>query len=544
MAVYYIDTDWGGTASGTQAQPYTNFSSVTLADGDIVRFKRGSSSHASATTIVFRDNVTFEDYGSASAARPILTTTDGANGLHLYTGRGYGSTIRNLEITGSTAAQGRNINITALAYDYSEVANILIENCILHDAGLENIRVTASYVTIQNCTLYDADEDNFYGEGFNNTIEGCHMYNPERSVPGDNIQIASSQNNGGNWVVRNNILDQTGATKNCVIFDNNGTGNIVENNICYVGNYGITLRDEGIICRRNKVIATNAAGFTRGISIDSIGVDSSDSMEVYSNIIDGGSSAGNAQALIWVTDTTGSVIYNNTIINGNTEPGINVYQTTAINTEVRNNIFINCDVGMVLSTLAVNTIETNNLFYGNTVNIETQTSVPVTPDASDVIADPQLDSSYRPLFTSPVRGAGVTIDPAMTDYEGVLFEVPPSIGAYSMILDWPASLPQYLRLQGYAQTRVNDTIRSTMGYGPDKVRRRTTATIENVQGTLVLTDAQLSTFLTYYDDTLTGGTETLRWINFQTNALAEYRFLTPPTYSNIGKFWTVVMSLE
>ena len=140
------------------------------------------------------------------------------------------------------------------------------------------------------------------------------------------------------------------------------------------------------------------------------------------------------------------------------------------------------------------------------------------------------------------------IDSSTLDYAGILFGIPPSIGAYELDNgpnQWPTTLPQYLRLQGYAQTRVNDTIRSTMGYGPDKVRRRTTGTIENIQGTLVLTDAQLAILLNFYEDILTSGSEKLYWYNFQTGETeVAYRFLTPPTYSNIGKFWTVVMSLE
>ena len=114
---------------------------------------------------------------------------------------------------------------------------------------------------------------------------------------------------------------------------------------------------------------------------------------------------------------------------------------------------------------------------------------------------------------------------------------------------WPAGLPQYLRLQGYAQQRVNDTIRSPMGYGPDKVRRRTTGVIQNVPGSLILTNAQKNTLQTFYITTLTGGSERFNWIDFLSGdsplPAVEYRFIQPPTYTSAGNgTWFAVLALE
>ncbi len=113
---------------------------------------------------------------------------------------------------------------------------------------------------------------------------------------------------------------------------------------------------------------------------------------------------------------------------------------------------------------------------------------------------------------------------------------------------WPTtnSMPQTFMYRGYAQRRQSNIIRSSMGYGPAKVRRRTTAAIEVVNASLILTDAQKSDLVTFYETTLTDGSEAF---NHPNNPLddttVEMRFTAPIQWSKQGpNAWMAVMNLE
>lgn len=114
---------------------------------------------------------------------------------------------------------------------------------------------------------------------------------------------------------------------------------------------------------------------------------------------------------------------------------------------------------------------------------------------------------------------------------------------------WPSQLPQRPLAAGFSQTPIDATLRSQMGYGPDKVRRRTTARIQLVQMSFVLTTAECSTLDGFYDSTLGGGVLPFDWVNHMSTAspqaAATYRFTAPPTYSAMeNNLWNVAMQLE
>ena len=117
-------------------------------------------------------------------------------------------------------------------------------------------------------------------------------------------------------------------------------------------------------------------------------------------------------------------------------------------------------------------------------------------------------------------------------------------------IDWPAGLPQKLLVQGYAQREQSQVVRSQMGYGPAKVRRRTTAAIQPVNGSLVLTGAEKDLLRTFYETTTESGTLRFNWVDFLTDPDGgvndvEYRFTAPIQWSSRGPdVWLAVMNLE
>lgn len=109
---------------------------------------------------------------------------------------------------------------------------------------------------------------------------------------------------------------------------------------------------------------------------------------------------------------------------------------------------------------------------------------------------------------------------------------------------WLSTLPQDAIMSGYEEKPVENTIRSAMSYGPDKVRRRVTAEIFQCAIPLILTTAQTQLLDTFYYTTLEV-VGTFTWKNHRTQAAATYRFLSAPVYKPIGNGkWQTVLALE
>lgn len=109
---------------------------------------------------------------------------------------------------------------------------------------------------------------------------------------------------------------------------------------------------------------------------------------------------------------------------------------------------------------------------------------------------------------------------------------------------WPGTLPDYPNQDGYGRVMKPNVIRSDMGYGPAKMRKRTTANLYQVTMQLWLTQAQLDALDEFYDDNMA---LTWVWEDFGRNptVTARYRFLAPPAASPLGAiYWAVSLSLE
>lgn len=88
---------------------------------------------------------------------------------------------------------------------------------------------------------------------------------------------------------------------------------------------------------------------------------------------------------------------------------------------------------------------------------------------------------------------------------------------------WPASLPQTL-LSTLTRKRQAGKVRTPMDVGPPKQRARYTAVTQTYEGSLILTGAQLTTFYTFYNDTLGYGAVSFTWVDPVTDASASLRF--------------------
>ena len=110
--------------------------------------------------------------------------------------------------------------------------------------------------------------------------------------------------------------------------------------------------------------------------------------------------------------------------------------------------------------------------------------------------------------------------------------------------DWPVSLPQKPLQEGFSATKVDGRLRTSMSEGPEKVRRRFTATSENLTCAFHLSAAQLTTFNTFFDTTLVGGSLAYNWVHPVTSVACICRIQDMPMFAAVGVEWQVSFIVE
>ena len=105
---------------------------------------------------------------------------------------------------------------------------------------------------------------------------------------------------------------------------------------------------------------------------------------------------------------------------------------------------------------------------------------------------------------------------------------------------WP--LDNYVNRTGFALQERDNTIRSQMGYGPDKLRRRTTVSIWNCSFTKWLTTAEYDTIVDFYKDNQALAWD---WVDPVNGDSAVFRFLAPPSFTYLGPgYWVGTFVVE
>jgi hypothetical protein len=70
---------------------------------------------------------------------------------------------------------------------------------------------------------------------------------------------------------------------------------------------------------------------------------------------------------------------------------------------------------------------------------------------------------------------------------------------------WPSTLPRYFLKDGFTQDAADNLITSQTSVGPAKVRRRSTAGVEPLSGTIVMSLAQVAIFRNFVRNTIKDG---------------------------------------
>jgi len=108
--------------------------------------------------------------------------------------------------------------------------------------------------------------------------------------------------------------------------------------------------------------------------------------------------------------------------------------------------------------------------------------------------------------------------------------------------NWPTELK--INRASYKESPPNNSIRSNMETGPDKIRRRSTAAIRPISFMLFLTEDQIDILDDFYVTTLYSGSLSFNLVHPRTGATVEARFVQPPEYSAEETMHRASCSLE
>lgn len=111
--------------------------------------------------------------------------------------------------------------------------------------------------------------------------------------------------------------------------------------------------------------------------------------------------------------------------------------------------------------------------------------------------------------------------------------------------DWPVTLPQKVKSEGFQEEVPNTLLRSEMDAGPAKVRRRFTAGVRNINLSLNVSEAQVAILDNFFINTLAHGSVKFNWVHPRTQATVQFRFVSPPQYTHRTRdLWDAVLKLE
>ena len=106
---------------------------------------------------------------------------------------------------------------------------------------------------------------------------------------------------------------------------------------------------------------------------------------------------------------------------------------------------------------------------------------------------------------------------------------------------WPGTLPQYVFEQGYTEKLNDQSIESSVDVGTPKIRRRYTKQIRTFTVQMRLTPTQKTTFETFWQTTLAGGSLPFDWVHPSTRTAQTFRLRKPaPSFSSIGGIDSIV----
>jgi len=101
---------------------------------------------------------------------------------------------------------------------------------------------------------------------------------------------------------------------------------------------------------------------------------------------------------------------------------------------------------------------------------------------------------------------------------------------------WPSSFFAFEKplVSDYNERLGSTSVRSSMDVGPDKVRQRTTAAVDEIDMMYLLTESELNDLYSFYRNTAKNGSLRFNATHPRTGTTEEFRFREPPAESATG----------
>lgn len=110
---------------------------------------------------------------------------------------------------------------------------------------------------------------------------------------------------------------------------------------------------------------------------------------------------------------------------------------------------------------------------------------------------------------------------------------------------WPSSLPDSPRRDGYSKTAAQTAIRTETETGPGKARRRSTAWVSSHDVSFALIGSQKADFEAFYNDDLAGGTFKFDMPHPETGVMIRAEIMSAPIFTHRGgDAWIVSFSMR
>lgn len=116
-----------------------------------------------------------------------------------------------------------------------------------------------------------------------------------------------------------------------------------------------------------------------------------------------------------------------------------------------------------------------------------------------------------------------------------------------MSIAWPGTLPQRLLVDGYSEGLGAGVLAYAPDTGPALTRRRSSAMVRPLVGTMEMTSAQLAALKAFFETTIIGGSLPFTFPDPLGGAdlLLRFRADSPPKWSALGgDYFSVALTLE
>ncbi|MBB3591730.1 hypothetical protein FHX08_002074 [Rhizobium sp. BK529] len=109
---------------------------------------------------------------------------------------------------------------------------------------------------------------------------------------------------------------------------------------------------------------------------------------------------------------------------------------------------------------------------------------------------------------------------------------------------WPATLPQVFLRDGYDAQGADNLIASSVSIGPAKVRRRTTAAVKPLSGSMIMSSTQFQVLVDFIENDIADRAKAFTFPDPHGGAPLLVRMTQPIKEASVGADWRIQIVLE